>query len=86
MRLACAWFAAAFGRLCVETGNWCFTGLAVDAAAFGRLCVETYYLNLETENAIAAAFGRLCVETWRKENFSHLNRLRLQAVLRCNKT
>ena len=56
------------------------------AAAFGRLCVETYYLNLETENAIAAAFGRLCVETWRKENFSHLNRLRLQAVLRCNKT
>ena len=56
------------------------------AAAFGRLCVETYYLNLETENAIAAALGRLCVETWRKENFSHLNRLRLQAVLRCNKT
>ena len=62
-----------------------YTSRAV-AAAIGRLCVETYYLNLETENAIAAAFGRLCVETWRKENFSHLNRLRLQAVLRCNKT
>ena len=30
-----------------------------------------------TISDLAAAFGRLCVETWRKENFSHLNRLRL---------
>ena len=78
--------AAAFGRLCVETLLNPVSHRFELAAAFGRLCVETYYLNLETENAIAAAFGRLCVETWRKENFSHLNRLRLQAVLRCNKT
>ena len=52
----------------------------------GGCVLKLLYHRSYTSRAVAAAFGRLCVETWRKENFSHLNRLRLQAVLRCNKT
>ena len=33
--------AAAFGRLCVETGEKTMAQLNFNAAAFGRLCVET---------------------------------------------
>ena len=35
------WYAAAFGRLCVETSTGVSPSLLLDAAAFGRLCVET---------------------------------------------
>ena len=69
--------AAAFGRLCVETLYWIFDRSCLFAAAFGRLCVETLRFPMIELVQLAAAFGRLCVETWRKENFSHLNRLRL---------
>ena len=34
-------FAAAFGRLCVETAQVHYVWHNVVAAAFGRLCVET---------------------------------------------
>ena len=34
--------AAAFGRLCVETGNYYSLSIGTRAAAFGRLCVETH--------------------------------------------
>ena len=69
--------AAAFGRLCVETAQKKMLKNGLIAAAFGRLCVETLDGQADGKQIIAAAFGRLCVETWRKENFSHLNRLRL---------
>ena len=36
--------AAAFGRLCVETGGGRLVVDLLDAAAFGRLCVETLAL------------------------------------------
>ena len=56
-------YAAAFGRLCVETAliwllRWYFL-----AAAFGRLCVETIRSFINRGMPDAAAFGRLCVET-----------------------
>ena len=35
-------FAAAFGRLCVETIHLVTVLDNIQAAAFGRLCVETY--------------------------------------------
>ena len=34
---------AAFGRLCVETGNVSYAPYGVAPAAFGRLCVETAF-------------------------------------------
>ena len=34
-------FAAAFGRLCVETPTKAISLVGAFAAAFGRLCVET---------------------------------------------
>ena len=55
--------AAAFGRLCVETGNGCYSQAAEVAAAFGRLCVETLVGKPLISSIAAAAFGRLCVET-----------------------
>ncbi len=55
--------AAAFGRLCVETLAYAYSGVLVDAAAFGRLCVETVKDLLRNGGSVAAAFGRLCVET-----------------------
>ena len=63
-------FPAAFGRLCVETGD--NTGKVANPhpAAFGRLCVETvqdYVVDLSNE---PAAFGRLCVETDKAETAS----------------
>ena len=56
-------WAAAFGRLCVETMSLQNTRLHTCAAAFGRLCVETLLLAYFQSPLIAAAFGRLCVET-----------------------
>ena len=56
-------FAAAFGRLCVETGVYGWNWTAYRAAAFGRLCVETYCRLVKKDGELAAAFGRLCVET-----------------------
>ena len=55
--------AAAFGRLCVETGVERLHVLPLFAAAFGRLCVETLKIYFFFSLLIAAAFGRLCVET-----------------------
>ena len=55
--------AAAFGRLCVETGAGTLKREPADAAAFGRLCVETICLMVIIGQKFAAAFGRLCVET-----------------------
>ena len=55
--------AAAFGRLCVETGNAQSGTPGVSAAAFGRLCVETTPHLTICLKCLAAAFGRLCVET-----------------------
>ena len=58
--------AAAFGRLCVETGKYQYVLMRYLAAAFGRLCVETIELAQDLKAVHAAAFGRLCVETrWR---------------------
>ena len=37
-------FAAAFGRLCVETRLISAIANLASAAAFGRLCVETSFL------------------------------------------
>ena len=56
-------FAAAFGRLCVETIAESENYKAVRAAAFGRLCVETLAMVRHEPLTSAAAFGRLCVET-----------------------
>ena len=57
-------FAAAFGRLCVETNlNFSSAGGSAIAAAFGRLCVETILGGDWYGKENAAAFGRLCVET-----------------------
>ena len=55
--------AAAFGRLCVETGKPPPSAPVKFAAAFGRLCVETSAQNQALVPQGAAAFGRLCVET-----------------------
>ena len=55
--------AAAFGRLCVETGLLAWLGDQNNAAAFGRLCVETKLDTALSKSTPAAAFGRLCVET-----------------------
>ena len=56
--------AAAFGRLCVETGQDVLVRPLWLAAAFGRLCVETcQYQYTKLRYQKAAAFGRLCVET-----------------------
>ena len=55
--------AAAFGRLCVETGTAVRGCDTLGAAAFGRLCVETCGLFNRVAAVPAAAFGRLCVET-----------------------
>ena len=57
-------YAAAFGRLCVETLIAGFHVADEGAAAFGRLCVETMSKDEFNCNLVAAAFGRLCVETW----------------------
>ena len=60
-----AWyhFAAAFGRLCVETISAGELYQVGEAAAFGRLCVETgEKLHHYTENG-AATFRWLCVKT-----------------------
>ena len=61
--------AAAFGRLCVETGNTFFNCHKTGAAAFGRLCVETFMTLTAQILMVAAAFGRLCVETRSFRNF-----------------
>ena len=55
--------AAAFGRLCVETGRSLLALMIMSAAAFGRLCVETAQRGKNEIGMVAAAFGRLCVET-----------------------
>ena len=55
--------AAAFGRLCVETGDVWEVLSEHPAAAFGRLCVETVQYLMAFAKIAAAAFGRLCVET-----------------------
>ena len=56
-------FAAAFGRLCVETVAGGDGNERDKAAAFGRLCVETFRQYPKESEFLAAAFGRLCVET-----------------------
>ena len=56
-------YAAAFGRLCVETTYFAGTNRYGGAAAFGRLCVETPFSRFPPAAFTAAAFGRLCVET-----------------------
>ena len=57
-------FAAAFGRLCVETMKIRHQKIKKMAAAFGRLCVETSERAIVRTERLAAAFGRLCVETF----------------------
>ena len=56
-------YAAAFGRLCVETQAEIDSFYRQEAAAFGRLCVETQSISGDGLTVLAAAFGRLCVET-----------------------
>ena len=56
-------FAAAFGRLCVETYYPHLITERLEPAAFGRLCVETCPNAGYCNSGGAAAFGRLCVET-----------------------
>ena len=63
------YYAAAFGRLCVETSPTALLISALMAAAFGRLCVETMTQTAQMQMAVAAAFGRLCVETRKNESF-----------------
>ena len=59
-------YAAAFGRLCVETTLAHCDFFVTKAAAFGRLCVETSERAIVRTERLAAAFGRLCVETVKK--------------------
>ena len=63
IRLKILGWAAAFGRLCVETFNPLPVKPSLIAAAFGRLCVETSDGSEIALWPLAAAFGRLCVET-----------------------
>ena len=52
-------YAAAFGRLCVETGVSTDRKFTSRAAAFGRLCVETlaicYNAHIRTSSRLRAA-------------------------------
>ena len=75
-------YAAAFGRLCVETAAIPREFKLLAAAAFGRLCVETIHTLKATMERQAAAFGRLCVET-RPETFldGAVNSSRLRAAV-----
>ena len=55
--------AAAFRRLCVETGSKTAKAKNWTTAAFRRLCVETVRGVSVCRQGVAAAFRRLCVET-----------------------
>ena len=83
---SCKWIgwnkAAAFGRLCVETGDVWEVLSEHPAAAFGRLCVETVQYLMAFAKIAAAAFGRLCVETEQRINIiSTLPGSRLRAAV-----
>ena len=70
-------YAAAFGRLCVET---CAVGVAIpgnfDAAAFGRLCVETTIRHGTCFGFMQPPSGGCVLKPW----VSHLNILGMAAA------
>ena len=58
-------FAAAFGRLCVETDNVTWEDEQARQPPSGGCVLKQTKTGRETKMGDAAAFGRLCVETHR---------------------